>query len=669
MTSEKSMLLKFTNNSGKSLIMTMMKTNLSGGSNGGVSNFDNSFIQLIPDGATNKSAIIPNGASVTFTMDWTSTFADGKSFPTSLYPLVAMTSDDFIPVWTKAVTKNYDLNPPALDPCIVDANVLKAFNEAVNFIQQYQAYPNSTFANSFNKAYSAVNAPSTASGGSASSNNKAMDTAVNNFFAGTKSAKDVTLDMFLSAQGYYSKYPFFWATSTKTTYYLYSSKSSGVSNVASYVGTLVINEPTTKDWTKASDGYTMTFDGAKTSSYLDPTNTGSTQNDYSTVGSPSSLSYALGQFIDTPNQDVHSIALQGMYALQSTLTGQSGTKDSKIGKIVPIIVGTVNGNQVIGYPNAIKGTYKGEAPGSSDPFLYNLIHPKGVGGVIQSIMEIGGMLTMLDFAWQKIKARKEANNKSTEEAKSKAEAESGASKAKEAEAKYTEEDLAKAKSDGMAEAKAQFENNAKSEGISEKSSGEIIDKVSKAEGSGTELGDSSGVSDAMGSGIEAAETSGKYGGFIEKANKTSESLSETAGKLELIEEEGVDVSEQICGLEESAGILDNSVTDATSAIDKVGGGVLDGSGSKIKTEYGDAVSPVESETGSISETLDEAATKVAESPGDPGGAGSAIEEAQGLNKELEDGIAEDKATAESVDKVNEGEEDPAEGEGLPFEDI
>lgn len=657
-------LWKFTNNSGKPLIMTMMCANLSGGTNGGVSNSDNTFIQLIPDGTASKNPVIKNGSTVTFTLNWTSTFKDGKSFPTSMYPLSAITSDTFIPVWTKAIIKNYKVDPIGFDAETVSDISLKAFNQAINFIQQYDAYPTSDFAKSFNAALSAANDPSTTSGGTASSNNTAMETAVNKFFASTKSAKNVTFDTYLSAKGYYSRYPFAWAPSGKSIYYLYASRQSGSSKVASYIGTLTVNSPANKDWTKVAGGCIIQFDSAKTPSYLDPSTTGINQNDTSTVGSPITLSYASGLFIDKPGEDVHDISLQGLYVLQSTLTGQSGTDKTSIGKIISILIGSVNGDTVIGYPAPVKGTYAHSAPGDSDPFLYNLLHPKGIGGVIQSIMTIGGMLMMLDFVWQKLKGRKEANNKATEEAKSTAEAEGGPSKAEVAEAKYTEADLAKAKSEGMEQAKAEFDQRAKSQGLNEESTSTIKESLDNTVGTGDKPGNPSSLNEAMNNGLNASEASGKYGSFIENAGNTADKLSEAATNLELIEEEGIDVSESISAIEENAGVLNESITNVNSAMDSINSGkILDGTGSSAASNFNKAVSNTVDETSKISENLT-AAEEAMQGATDPGGAAESIKESQELNDELSESQKEMSEAADAVEDVNNGTEEPVEGEPL-----
>ena len=643
---------KFTNNTTQALIMTLMTPGLSGGTEVGAENSDKTAVQLIP--AEYSDGKIPAGQTATYTLDWNITFKNGKVFPCCLYPLFAITADKLIPVWTKSIFLDFSASPVGFDAESVDQPTVVAFIQAMSFMQQYEAYPKSKFAKGFNAALATANAPATASGGTASSNNDAIKTAVNNFFKNSKSAKDVTLDIYLAVKGYFNRYPFPWAMNNSQTYYLYSSEQAVSSNTGSFVGTVVVNKPANYSYSASAAGYTMSFAKANKPDYLNPKNKGGDQNNWTTASSTTTLGYAAGQFIDTPNEDVHDICVQGLYSLESTLTGQSNT-DTPAGTIVPILVGTVLGKTVIGYPKPIKGTYDKAKSGESDPYLYNLLHPKGVGGVIQSIMEIGGIVMFLDFAWGKLKSRKETNDKDTAEAK--------ATGGKDAEAKFTQEDLDKAKAEAKQETQEEFEKNAKSEGIST----EAQTSISEAGNEAIESGDASALDSSVGGALDAAQAAGKYGELVEKCQTTAEKIGDAATECELAAEGGSEVAaEQMQKLGESASEVSSSYDNLTKAVEKIeADSSLGDAGSKIGEEVDASVTQIESTVSSVDTTLEEVQTALADDPSTSSIADT-VKEAESLNKEVTETVDNQKQAAEDTDKVNSGEEDPAtDKESLP----
>lgn len=652
---------KFINNSGKDLIMTMVSEGMSGGSNGGISNQSKTFIQLIPDGQS--TPLIANGATATFTLNWSSSYTDpsGKTttFPAGLYLLTAITADDFIPVWTKGLTKDYASTPVGFDDVTVTKDILTAFNECFNFIQQVEAYPQSDFAKNFN---SAINTASQAgnTAGNASDNTKNMKAAVNKFFASTKSAKNVTYDIYLSTNTYINEYPFPWAQKASATYYLYSSSTTGEDNngkgsVATYVGTITVTKPNSLDWSKALAGYTAEFQGAQVPDYLSSSKTGSDKNNWNTTGAKTSLGYSQGQFISDPDQDVHDITLQGLYCLQSSLIGQSNN-DSQVGTIIPILIGTVSGKQCIGYPNPVKGTYADDAPGASDPWLYNLIHPKGIGGVIQSIMEIGGIVMLLDFVWQKLKGRSDKNEKDTEKAKN--DAEQNGKDPKTADKTYTQPELDQAKQDAITESKAQFDKNMKNQGLSDSDAS----KISSSDPDVT--GDTTALDANTTNATDGLSASGKYGTTIENAVQTSEKLSESGTVLEQAIAEGVPVNQNDIGLLEStANDLSTAVDNANTAIDKIQNGNVIENGTSTLTDMNSAIDNLP-DMSSVQQSLD-TNTELLENSGtgiDP----EVLKEASELSKNLEEDVQEQKEASANTDDVNSGEEEPPEGE-VPFD--
>lgn len=656
---------KFTNNTNKELIITLLIDKLSGGTGKGSENFDKTQVQLIPKEYSNGK--VPAGKTATYTLDWTFNASSTESFPCGLYPLNAVTSDRFIPVWTKAITKNFDNSPPSFDDVTVEQVALTSFNECMTFIQQYEAYPKSNFAKNFNAALTDANAPSTASGGTASSANAAATDPVDTFFKNSSGAKDVTHETYLTLNAYFSEYPFPWASDSSKTYYLYSSTQQSGSNVASFVGAVAITKPSSFSYSEAYAGYTMVFGKAAKPDYLNPKNTGGDQDNY-TTSSSTTLGYETGQFVDNPSQDVHDICVQGVYVLQSTLTGQNAS-GSAMGTIVPIVVGTVNGLSVIGYPNPVKGTYEDSKPGSSDPFLYNLIHPKGVGGVIQSIMEFGGMIMMLDFAWGKLKGRLKKNKEATEEAKAKAEKDGGDPKT--ADAKYTEADLEAAKTKAQADAKAEFEAKAKSEGISSDAQAKISDAVDEAQGTGADVGDATAADAAVGGTVDAAEAAGKYGDVVEKCKTSADSISDAATKCEIAVEEGSSVAaEQLGKLEGAANEVGTTFDKATTAVEKIeSDGSVGDAGSAIGKDMTTAVDDVSTTVETVDTTLGDVHSALESDPiSNEAGVPEAVEDAATLNEEVSTTIADQAAAADSTSAVNEGKESPAEGDGLPFED-
>ena len=654
---------KFTNNSGKDLIMTMVSESMSSGTNGGISNYAKTMIQLIPDSQT--GAAIANGSTVTFTLDWSSSYTDSSgnttTFPAGLYLLSAITSDELIPVWTKGLAKDYEITPVGFDAVTVDSSILTAFNECFNFIQQVEAYPKSDFAKNFNAAMNTASTDGDTAG-TASGNTEKMKAAVNNFFASSNSAKDVTYDIYTSTNAYINEYPFPWAVKESATYYLYSSSTTGgdsssKSSVATYLGTATVSKPDALDWSKDLAGYTASFQAAAVPDYLLSTKTGSDKNNYNTTGATTSLGYSQGQFISNPDEDVHAITLQGLYALQSSLIGQSN-KDSKEGAIIPILVGTVNGKQCIGYPNPVTGTYDDDKPGASDPFLYNLVHPKGVGGVIQSIMSIGGMVMLLDFIWGKIKGRSDKNAKDTEKAKT--DAEDKGEDPKEADKTYTQEELDQAKQDAVKEYQEQLESNLDNQGLSETDVKNIASSDPEVTGNTNELNDN------MANASDSLNASGKYGTTIENATQTAEKLSESGTVLEEAIESGVPVNPNDIGqLQSTANQLSESVDSANTAIDNIQKGNVIENGTSTLNNLNSAIDNLPDMT-SVQETLNTATAKINES-----GAGidtEELKEASQLSENLEEDVKEQKEAADSTDDVNDGSEAAEDGETV-FDDI
>ena len=110
------------------------------------------------------------------------------------------------------------------------------------------------------------------------------------------------------------------------------------------------------------------------------------------------LYFANGQFVDNLNSDVPAICLSGLFTLKSTLT-----KVSTDNTIIPILIGTVNGDQVIGYED--KMTKNSDDDSWSG--CYALLHPQNAQGLDHIVHDLRRLVMGIDFVMKGLKGVKD----------------------------------------------------------------------------------------------------------------------------------------------------------------------------------------------------------------------------------------------------------------------
>jgi hypothetical protein len=332
--------------------------------------------------AVDSTSVIPDAGTKTFVLD--QTYTDPKTGPTesTIYDLLPATADWYMPVADIVVLQS--MTPPISYPAqSVTAADAKAFKDAATFVQTISAYPTSALATQYQQALgqAQTNATGSADGSpdSGAKTAQSLTDTVNQFFQGTKSFQDVTLEAVVAVQCYYGTFPFAWAefATGTTTYYLYSSAGS----VTSFVGTISLTSPATVDATQPNGGYTCTFAPA-----TNGTDTTSVDVDTSAA---KTLTYTDGLFVDDVNSDIPQVAVKGTFQIKSLFTSKPADT-----QIITVLTGSVTGLTCIGFDQPQK---------SSDPnatFWGTLFHPKTAAQIFQSIMTMGGALMMLAFAGQ-----------------------------------------------------------------------------------------------------------------------------------------------------------------------------------------------------------------------------------------------------------------------------
>ncbi len=290
------------------------------------------------------------------------------------YNLVVSSASFWKPVANFSVKQKHN----AYTPVSATTADVTSMTEANAFYQTITAYPNSKLAANFlaamqstkNQANSIVSNPDTSPDEDADT----LEESVNKFFKSTTSYKNVTLASFTSMRSYFQRFPFVWSTYGDKTYYLYASNGKQ----STFQGTVALKNPSTLAPAKANGGYTISYTPAK-----DPT-------DLSSVDVDSSKSFKVlyqdGLFVELDNPESPSFALTPTFQVESTFT-QNAEDDS----IIPVLTGNVSGITVIGFdqPHTTSNP--------KDPFVQMLLHPKGTGQIIQSIMTWGGMVMMTVF--------------------------------------------------------------------------------------------------------------------------------------------------------------------------------------------------------------------------------------------------------------------------------
>lgn len=317
-------------------------------------------LKLLADNGGSK--IIKNGATATYVLDDSYYDDVDKEWEYSyLYNLIIVRADNLFPVKIVGLLPNKDWSGYN-DITITAGDTttpgdMKCMQESQAFQQNLMAYPDSLLSTQFmNKCNDSMN--------NANSDND-IDSNVNDFFKGTDSYKQVTLNSLTAIQTYWETFPFIWAGyADHKSYYLYSSDSTTVT----YVGSLDITAPTTAPAStdKSLTGFTISFSPADNSA-------------------KKTLKYIKGQFVDSV--ETTTIALKGIYQLKSQFTNVATDN-----VIMAYMSGSVNGKKVIGYNENPKQDSHGNWSG-----MYSLLHPKDAAGWMALILEVGAVVMTLEL--------------------------------------------------------------------------------------------------------------------------------------------------------------------------------------------------------------------------------------------------------------------------------
>lgn len=308
---------------------------------------------------------IKAGGTGTIVLDDTHNDESGTPTYSKAYSIIYVKPDNFFPVKLKGSLLVHSTQ--AYAPVTVTNDDVTVMTQTQEFLQTIMAYPTSTLA----KNYAAALQSTTSS----ASSDTDVDTGVAAFFASTNQFKEVTLDSITAVSTYYSQFPYVWADYLATkSFYFYSSDGT----TTTYNGSITLNIPSTPTTDKSLPGFTFTYTDANNNS--------------------KPLYFANGQFVDNLNSDVPAICLSGLFTLKSTLT-----KVSTDNTIIPILIGTVNGDQVIGYED--KMTKNSDDDGWSG--CYALLHPQNAQGWITLFMTFVGLVMGIDFVMKGLKGVKD----------------------------------------------------------------------------------------------------------------------------------------------------------------------------------------------------------------------------------------------------------------------
>ena len=369
--------IKLTNSTSSSIVLMLPTTSTQTTDDNGTIVYGQALEILT---AVDGTKTIPGGSTKTFVLD--QTYVDpttGKSAYSTIYDLLPCTADWYVPVANIGVIQSFT-KPPSYPAQTVTAASVKAFNDAIAFVQAISAYPSSALATQYQQALNQAqtNAAGQANGSANSSSTAAqsLTNTTSQFFKGTKQYQDVTVEAVVAIQSYYATFPFVWAgfATGTTTYYLYSSNGSATS----FVGTISITAPKSPDVTKPNAASTCTFTPASNGSDTTTVNVD--------TSAAESLTYTGGQFLDNVSVDNPQIAVNGTFQIKSRFTNNPDDTE-----IIPVLTGTIKNSTCIGF---------NQPQLSSNPnatFWDTLFNPQGSAQIFQSVMEIGGAVMMLAF--------------------------------------------------------------------------------------------------------------------------------------------------------------------------------------------------------------------------------------------------------------------------------
>lgn len=342
---------------------------------------------LKPLSTTDGQKIIRAGATGTVTLDDTHKDSTGADVYTKIYNLVIARADNLYPIVSLGAmaTGSRDTPPYSYKPITITADEAKNMQQAEIFQQTIMAYPTANLAKDFQAAMTAAT--------DNSDSDTDVDDAVTKFFSGTKGFQNVTLNMIVAINTYYSQFPYVWAGyKSSKSYYLYTSDGTA----CTYKGSVQINAPSTvpASTDHSLPGFNIT--------YTDESN------------NTKKLYYQNGQFVDDINSDTPAVCLQGLFILKSQLT----KKDADTA-VISILSGTAGAAKVLGYDEKQQQDKDGNWSG-----LYTLLHPKDAMGWIQLFMTFMGVFMGVDFIVKALKGlkdgilEKKANNDGNDPAKS-----------------------------------------------------------------------------------------------------------------------------------------------------------------------------------------------------------------------------------------------------------
>lgn len=232
-----------------------------------------------------------------------------------IYDLILADSKSLFPIKDQGEMFSFDKNGyPAIKATKTDSQQMQL---AYKFQQYIGAYPTSNLIKDFHSAIQKA------------TKEKDLDKAMKKFFDKTKEFKKLNMVAYTAVMTYMERYSVIWANNKKSyIYYFYGVPATSqniTSHKPSYIGKLTLTKASTAgtDPNDNSGGYKLTFTDAN--------------------NQDTKLYYNRGQFVDDLTTDEPNIAVQGSFIQKSSLTHKSKDKT-----IIPILAGTIDGNQVLG---------------------------------------------------------------------------------------------------------------------------------------------------------------------------------------------------------------------------------------------------------------------------------------------------------------------------------
>ncbi|GKW43777.1 hypothetical protein LOZ86_11385 [Pectobacterium parvum] len=290
----------------------------------------------------------------------------------SIYDVVFSLPSNGFPVADTSASLPFDPNSDIYPPYSIASGALDAMQNTYKFYQYIQAYPTSNTATKF---ISAVQAQK----------NNGMQTqpptenAIDTFFKGINQFNNCTSVTYASVMSYIKT--FAGASvgfNPSYTFYLYQSASDKVVANGQVKFTLNNKNPPF-DLTDSNGGYSIVYtDGS---------------------GANTNLTYNNGQFVSDINAAFPSVCLAVSWISNNRINNENNSTDS----VIPIIAGTVNGNQSCGTKN------------KKDLSTKSSVSFKTVLGYVTSVFGLmGGADLIYKHTWVKWKERNAEKQKNAE---------------------------------------------------------------------------------------------------------------------------------------------------------------------------------------------------------------------------------------------------------------